>query len=325
MPALKVWPVADGAWQVRLPLPWELASVNVFLFRRGNGFVLLDSGIRSDDSLLALEAALLHLGADWTSITEILISHLHPDHMGAAAEIRRRSGAPVRMPALEAELVRPLGPHQRFFGEAAVFLRRNGMPVEDVETMRRSASAGRRSYERLLVDGPLEEGERIGFEGGTLNAVAAPGHSPALLCFYCPQQKVLFSTDAILPRITPNIGVQWFYEGDPLGDYLGSLEKLEKLDAGTVVPSHGRPFQGHREWIESTRSHHARRCDTIAGTLADDPLDAYRIAGAVWGEHRSLQDRRFAMSESLSHLEYMALGQRVEKIQIDGVAHWKRQ
>ena len=143
--------------------------------------------------------------------------------------------------------------------------------------------------------------------------------------FYCPQQKVLFSTDAILPRIPPNIGVHRFYEGDPLGDYLRSLGKLEKLDAGTVVPSHGRPVQGHREWIETTRGHHAWRCDTIAGTLAGDPLDAYRIAGAVWGEDRSLQERRFAISESVSHLEYMALGQRVEKIQIDGVAHWKRQ
>ena len=324
MPAPKVWPVAESAWQIRLPLPWELTSVNVFLFRRQDGYVLLDSGIRSDDSLLSLEAALLSLGVSWTAITEILVSHLHPDHIGAAAEIRRRSSAPVRMPALEAEFVKPLGPNRQFFAETATFLHQNGVPGDHVETMRRRAAAGKSAFERLVVDGSIDEDERIEFDGGTLEAISAPGHSPALLCFYWPEQRFLFSTDAILPRVTPNIGVHWFYQGDPLGDYMRSLDKLEKLETDTVVPSHGRPFEGHRGWIDNTRQHHVNRCDTIIDALGDDPLDAYRIAGAVWGEHRSLLDRRFAMSESLSHLEYMALEHRVEKIHIDGIAHWKR-
>ena len=319
-----MWPVADSAWQIRLPLPWELTSVNVFLFRRREGFLLLDSGIRSGDSLLALESALGSLGADWSAITEIVISHLHPDHVGAAAEIRRRAGAPVRMPTLESELVKPLGPNRKYFGEAAEFLKQNGVPDEHVDSMRRQASAGKGAFERLLVDGHVDEGDRIDFDGGSVEAISAPGHSPALLCFYCPEQRVLFSTDAILPRVTPNIGVQWFYQGDPLGDYMRSLDKLEKLEATRIVPSHGRPFEGHREWIDSTRRHHVRRCDTIFDAMGESPVDAYRIAGAVWGEDRSLFDRRAAMSESLSHLRYMALGHRVEQIDIDGIAHWKR-
>lgn len=297
--------------------------MNVFLFRRGGRYALLDCGLRSEDSLLALEAALRHLGAGWDSITEILVSHLHPDHVGAAAEIRRRSGAPVRMPPLESRLVRPLGPNQPFFGETTAFLRQNGVPSAHIEAMRRSASAGRSSFERLIVDGPLDEGERIGFDGGTLVAITASGHSPALLCFYCPEQSVLFSTDAILPRVTPNIGVHWFYDEDPLGDYMQSLAKLERLEAQTIVPSHGRPFEGHREWIDSARTHHARRCETILATLGDHPLDAYCIAGTVWGEDRSLVERRFAMSESLSHLKYMALSHRVETVRIKGIAHWR--
>ncbi len=324
MPAPKVWPVADGAWQVRLPLPWDLVSVNAFLFRRGRGLVLLDTGIRSDESLDSLEAALRSLGASWRDITEILVSHLHPDHVGAAAEIRRRSGAPVRMPALEAELVKPLGPMRQYFGETAAFLGYHGMPVERVETMRRQSEAGKGAFERLVVDGVITPGERVAFEGGSLEAVAAPGHSPALVCFHWPDRRVLFSTDAILPRVTPHIGVHWFYQGDPLGDYLQSLERLERLDIDRVVPSHGRPFEGHREWIRNTRSHHRRRCQTILDAIDSAPRNAYEIAGTVWGEDRSLLDRRFAMSESLSHLEYMALGRSVEKVEIDGIARWQR-
>ena len=323
-PTPKVWPVADGAWQIRLPLPWELVSVNAFLFRQSDGFVLLDTGIRSDESLQLLEAAMETAGCGWDSIREILISHLHPDHIGAAAEIRRRTGAPVRMPEGEASYVRPLGPHRKFFAETTEFLQRHGMPGEQVDALRESAKAGSMVSERLDVDGFIEVGQRIRFEGGTLEAIPAPGHSPALLCFHCQEQRVLFSTDAILPKITPNIGVHWFYDDDPLGDYFGTLERLRAVDADLVVPSHGRPFRGHREWVDRTKEHHVRRCDVISGVINGQPLDAYQIAGSVWGEERSLMDRRFAMSESLSHLAYMALQGRVSRIQDGGITRWSR-
>ena len=324
LPAPKVWPVAEGAWQIRLPLPWALVSVNVFLFQCRDGYLLLDTGIRSEDSLRALEAALRSLGVQWSSIKEILVSHLHPDHVGAAAEIRRRTGAPVRMPFAEADLVRPLGPQRQYFGEAAAFLLAHGVPEEHVHSMRQQAAAGAHTFERIDVDDGIASGERIAFAGGSLEAVPAPGHSPAQLCFYCAQQRVLFSTDAILPKVTPNIGVHWFYQDNPLGDYLLTLEALHGLGIDTVVPSHGKPFQGHRIWIENTRRHHHRRCTSILDVLGEEPIHAYDVAGAIWGEDRSLLDRRFAMAESLSHLHFMALDGRVEKTTVDGIAHWAR-
>ncbi len=323
-PAPKVWPVADGAWQIRLPLPWALTSVNVFLFHTDGGDLLLDTGIRSAESLLSLESALQSVGSGWNCITGILVSHLHPDHIGAAAELRRRTGAPVRMPDIEAELVKPLGPDRKFFAEAAAFLRQHGMPAPQVDALREQAAAGSDLAERLVVDGTIEEGEQIRFLGGTLEAIAAPGHSPGQLCFFWPEQRVLFSTDAILPRVTPNIGVHWFYRDNPLGEYLVTLDKLRGLDAGKVVPSHGRPFKGHREWIDNTKLHHGRRCDSIVDVLGDKPMDAFEIAGAVWGEDRSLFDRRFAMAESLSHLTYMELKRRVAEVEVGGVTCWTK-
>ena len=324
LPPPKIWPAATGAWQIRLPLPWELVSVNVFVFKRGAGYLLLDTGIRTDESLQSLEASLASIGASWGEIREILVSHLHPDHIGAAAELRRRCAAPVRMPLGEADLVRPLGPNRKYFAEAAAFLLDHGVPASQVDKMRESAAAGAHTYERLDVDGGIEAGERIEFDGGTLVAVPAPGHSPAQLCFYCPEQKILFSTDAILPTVTPNIGVQWFYQGDPLGDYFQTLDVLHRLDVAQVVPSHGRPFQGHREWIETVRQHHWNRCDSIAESLDGEPRHAYAIAGQIWGENRSPLDRRFAMAESLSHLHYMALEGRVNRVLINGVTRWTR-
>lgn len=299
-----------------------MTSVNVFLFRTRDGYVLLDAGVRTEQSLLSLEAALRSLGLRWNSISAVLISHMHPDHIGAAAEIRRRTGAPVRLHAAEAEYVRPLGPERRFFADTACHLGANGVPPADIESLRRSAAAASQTFERLVVDSTIASDESIDFVGGTLQAVFAPGHSPGLLCFYCPEQRVLFSTDAILPRVTPNIGVHWFYQGDPLGDYLQSLQTLERLDARLVVPSHGRPFEGHRAWIANTRLHHQRRCASILEVVRGEPRHGYAVAGLIWGQERSLMDRRFAMAESLAHLEHLALQNLVSKIEVGGVAHW---
>ena len=123
-----MWQVAESAWQVRLPLPSVQAGVNVFVVRDRNGYELVDTAIWSGDCLMGLQTSLESLGVSWPSIREILFSHFHPDHLGAAAEIRRRSGTPVRMPCREAELVRPPGPKRKFLGEATEFLVEHGMP-----------------------------------------------------------------------------------------------------------------------------------------------------------------------------------------------------
>ncbi len=325
LPPPKVWPAGDSAWQIRLPLPWTLTSVNAFLFSAESGFLLLDTGLKTPESLAALESSLASLGVAWGDIAEVLVSHLHPDHVGAAAEIRRRSGARVRMPSTEAGLVRPLGPGEEFFAKSASFLRGHGMPVDRVRELRRRAAAFRGSYERLVVDAAVSPGDQMEFRGGTLEAVAAPGHSPGLLCFYCPEQRILFSTDAVLPMVTPNIGMQWFYQSDPLGDYLDTLSRLERLDVDLVAPSHGRPFEEPlRKWVAGTRRHHIRRCETILASLSDGPLTGYEVAGAVWGGELSLPDRRFAMSEGLSHLEFMARDGRVDKRRSGGTTRWAR-
>ncbi len=323
-PSPKIWPAGEGAWQIRLPLPWALTSVNVFVFRRGDDDILLDTGIRTDASLGSLEAALATIDSGWHRIGEVLVSHLHPDHMGGAAEIRRRTGAPVRMPAREAELVKPQGRNRKFFAEAAEFLEQHGMPSHQVATVREQTAKDRGTYERLEVDGILAPGEQVPFDGGTLEAISAPGHSPALLCFYCPEQKILFSTDAILPHVTPNIGLHWFYQDDPLEDYFATLDNLATIEAEEIVPSHGRPFVGHREWIATTRAHHFTRCDSILEVLDGQRLNAFQIAGRIWGEDRSLLDRRFGMAEALAHLQYMGKQSHVMRTETDKIVHWSR-
>ena len=131
-----------------------------------------------------------------------------------------------------------------------------------------------------------------------------------MLTFYNADARILISTDALLERITPHIGVHPFYGGDPLSEYLESLGRLGRLEVERILPSHGDPFGGHAECIEAVQRHHARRLDKIHGVVDGNELHAYAI------------DRRFAMAEALSHLEHLRRSGRVERSQPDGVAYW---
>jgi len=315
--------ISDGAWRIRLPLPWNLRSVNAFLFRLADGWLLLDCGLNTDATFEAFEAAFEEIGAQWGDVRRIVASHMHPDHFGGAARARRLSSAPVALPPIEAKLVAPPLESVEFFSRPASHLLRHGAPEADVEQIRQAASEVAAAMDRFVPDEAIDNGDVIEFDGGRLEAVHTPGHTPGLLCFYDPDNKVLYSTDMILQRITPHVGVHWFYEDNPLGDYLTSLSKLESLDCELVVPSHGPPFTGLQRRIAETRSHQRRRAEKILAAVAEGEASAYEIAGRVWGTDAPPQDRRFAAAEALAHLEYMARTFRVARRDSGGVIVWR--
>ena len=313
-----------GAWLIRLPLPWKrLPDVNAYLFRQSDGWLLVDCGLNTDETFAAFDEAFAQIGLGWTAIGRILVSHMHPDHVGGAARARKLSGAPVWMHPAEARWVRPRDPEEQFFEGTAKYLLEHGVPAEAVEQMREDARGMADSMDRFHPDEKLEEGMAFDYEGGRLEALSAPGHSLALLCFLDRANRTLYSTDAILENITPNIGVHPFSAENPLGEYFDSLAKLERLDVDRIVPSHGAPFSGHREWIASTRRHHRERCDKLAGMIADRPRHGFDIAREHWGPKRPAAQLRFAMAEALSHLEFLARTGRAAKSQVDGVLHWQ--
>jgi glyoxylase-like metal-dependent hydrolase (beta-lactamase superfamily II) len=320
----RVEQIGRGAWLVRLPLPWKrLPSVNAFLFRQTDGWLLLDSGLNTDATFTAFDEAFARIGLGWTAIRRIVVSHMHPDHVGGAARARRLSGAPVWMQPDEARWIAPRDPAEAFFEATERHLLSHGVPSDAVEQMKAEARQTAESMDRFHPDQRLDEGDAFEYDGGRLEAVRAPGHSLALLCFLDPANRTLYSTDAILEKITPNIGVHPFSSANPLGEYFDTLAKLEGLDVDRVVPSHGSPFSGHREWIAGTRRHHRERCDRLAELVKGNPMHGYDVARAHWGAERPAAQLRFAMAEALAHLEFLARTGRVAKAQVDGVVRWQ--
>lgn len=311
-----------GIHRIELPLPFELESVNVHLVKLADGYLLIDCGMDTPAAMAALEQGLSRLGIAWQAIRKILLTHMHPDHMGLATKILERSGAELLMHEAEARhlsLVNRSGRRLPWLREAFA---NAGVPEEVQASIDSHFAAIRGNFHDLTPDHLLHGAERIDTALGAFEVLWTPGHSPGHVCLYHAEKKLLFSGDLILERITPNVA--WFPERDTLAEFLASLERLSDYSVDLILPSHDQPFRGHREWIAQTRQHHHERCDEINGVLAYSPNTAYALVGKLWTRKLSPINHHFAIFEVLAHLEYMQRQGLVRGRRKNGAVVWAR-
>lgn len=299
---LRILDVAPGLTQIKLPLPFELREVNVYLLRgRGDGYVLIDTGYHAADCFETLEASLRELRVAWTDIRHIVLTHMHPDHMGNAHRILELTGgARLSMHVDEAAHLKSIADAGRppWFD---AMLSAAGAPL-DLRDEVLAAFANIRDHTRALHPDELyRDGEML---DGRFEVVHTPGHSPGHICLFDRPAGFFLSGDHMLPGITPNIG--WLPGEDTLADYLGSLRKVEPFEVRTVMPAHGRGFEDHRSWLRETTLHHEERCAEIRGIIGENPAcSAHDIVSRIWTRKLSPFHYQFAVSEILAHLVYM--------------------
>ena len=302
--------IPGDLYQITLPLPFELEQVNVHLTRlESGGWMLHDSGFGDTRSFDLLDASLRELSIDWSQIKFLLLTHLHPDHVGLAERIAALSSPKVIMHAEEARHLNDIieAGKPRWFEPLHVL---GGTPPEQIAAIDQEFAVMRGRLKPVDPDIPLKGSEVLPSVLGPLEVIWTPGHSPGHVCLYAPDRKLLFSGDTILQDITPNIA--WLPEHDTLGEYLQSLQRLALYEVGQVLPSHGMPFTGHREWIAETTAHHEERCQQILKG-ADDHRTAHELIGFVWSRKFSHFHYHFAIGEVLAHLVYLEGKGRVER------------
>jgi glyoxylase-like metal-dependent hydrolase (beta-lactamase superfamily II) len=133
---------------------------------------------------------------------------------------------------------------------------------------------------------------------------------------------VFIAGDHILPSITPNIGLYPNSRPDPLGDYYTSLQRVRNLPARIVAPGHGLPSANLAQRADALRDHHIERSGVIRRLVEREPagLTANAVAGALFGERlRTVDDRRFALAETLAHLEHLRAHGLVRQERRDGL------
>jgi glyoxylase-like metal-dependent hydrolase (beta-lactamase superfamily II) len=314
--------VAPGIYMLELPLPFSLGIVNVYLVRLEAGWLLIDTGMQTDACFDALERALEGLGVGWRDIRRILLTHIHPDHIGLATKLIALTGAPLDLHKADHELLVHVTDTDLHRDWQREILTTAGVSPEMRELVHSAMFDIQQSFERITPDRLLSGGETIAAADGVLEVIWTPGHSPGHVCLYDRERRLLISGDHILQHISPNIG--WQPEHDALGEFLSSLDRIAALDVDLILPAHGAPFSGHREWVLKTQEHHAERCTRIAELLDGGATTAHQIAERLWNRHLSPFHFRFAIFEVLAHLEYLERRGVLRADRSGPVYHWAR-
>lgn len=302
--------VAPGINWLRLALPFRLNHVNVYVLDDGPGVVLLDTGIGNAETQAVWED-LLGGVLRGRPITRIVATHAHPDHVGMAGWLCERTAAPLLMS--QTEYLTCLNIH---LDPAALdsepyrsFYLGHGLDADTTAGMLR---LGHR-YLRMVTGLPrvfhrVIEGEVLQIGGRDWAVLSAGGHSPEQLMLHCAADGLFFAADQVLARISPNISVQAHDpEGDPLGIFLRSLDRLKQVvPAGTLVlPGHNLPFVGLHTRADELAAHHAARCQAIVAACRV-PHSVAELLPVVFG--RMIEDPHqmaFAFSEALAHVNYL--------------------
>jgi glyoxylase-like metal-dependent hydrolase (beta-lactamase superfamily II) len=146
-------------------------------------------------------------------------------------------------------------------------------------------------------------------------AIWTPGHSDYHLCLL-REDGLFIAGDHILPRITPNIGLYVLARPNPLRDYFDALTRVRDLPARLTLPGHGHPFTALAERADELCVHHEERSQMVLDLLVERPGGAHAsdLADALFeGRLRNADDRRFALAETLAHLEYLRYEGRVDR------------
>jgi len=283
--------------------------VNAYLLEADDGWTLVDTGLGFPDATETWREAL----ASMRHVSRIVVTHFHPDHLGAAADVHALTGAPVLQSARDAELTRLVWGDATWPERLAEWFERHGMPRAAART---TVDEGR-LYGRFIRYAPNPEA--LGDEVAGWRVVPTPGHADGHVCLL--RDGVLIAGDHLLADISPAVGLYPHGDADPLGAYLASLERVEALAPRLVLPGHGDPFEdGAARARELVAHHRTRLADTRAALSAEGGRSAHDVALDLFGE-RLVDDssRRFAVAETLAHLERLVVEDSAARGFSDGV------
>jgi glyoxylase-like metal-dependent hydrolase (beta-lactamase superfamily II) len=302
----RIHQVVPRVHEVFLPLPMRPSIVNVWLIDGGSEWALIDTGMRTDDSLAAFREAISMLGIEPTAVRKIICTHHHPDHFGASGPLRDLCRADVFLHPVEAERTLTFMPRPRS-PTAVSFFRRHGIPIERFLGVPSPGEFWAGRYLPATPDHQLSDGAAISVGDQTLRVVWTPGHTPGHCCFHLPQSRALIVGDHLLPKISPHVGV--FPDGptNPLGDYLASLDKVARLDVDLVLPAHGGVYRDHGHRVEQLKHHHEYRMLAAVDAARASARTAYDIAKDIFDftEDAPAQVQFPATFETLAHLELL--------------------
>jgi glyoxylase-like metal-dependent hydrolase (beta-lactamase superfamily II) len=301
--------VAPGIRWLRMPLPFALDHINLWLLEDDGGWTIVDTGFGRGDETRNLWLKVFEATLGGRPVRRVIVTHFHPDHMGLAGWLCERFGVELWMAQAEwltAQLVR-----QGWAGgdveKRVEHYRHNGFEDEKLHAFRargnpyaQNVSPVPVTYRRIM------EGDAIEINGHPWQVIVGQGHAPEHVCLYSRELDVLISGDQVLPKITTNVSV-WpdQPDGNPLKLYLDSLAYFRPLpDSALVLPSHGLPFHGLHLRLHHLAHHHDERLERTVEACAE-PRTGAEIIPVLFRRQLDIHQLSFAMGEALAHLHYL--------------------
>ncbi len=308
--------IKTGIYWLRLPIPFELNHINVWLLEDGDGYTLIDTGISAKKTCAAWEQLFSDVIKE-KSIKRIIVTHFHPDHFGLTGWLSERTQAQYLTSKETVERVSFLldSKNKDNIETRMEFYQHH--EVSDIDFFEDFLKGS--LYAAVVSGSPdthteIKEGEIITIGENDWRAIMTYGHAPGHINLYSESLNMLISGDQILPTITSNVSVHADKpEENPLDDYLKSFKKFESLPADTMVlPSHGKIFEGIHLRIEEIIEHHHETLEKVFG-ICEKAHSTAELVPKLFRRKLEGINTVLAFGEALSHLNYLCGQQRLQR------------
>jgi glyoxylase-like metal-dependent hydrolase (beta-lactamase superfamily II) len=310
--------VLPGLWRLRLPLPWPgVPHCNAWAIAAGSGIVLVDTGMHEPGSMAQLERALDQVNLRVEHVRLLAVTHAHSDHWGQAAPICERAGCELWMHPNHENLNRMMSDPDALFARRLEIARQSGVPEQPLRRYAAERSAQRDSLGTGIAaviepDRELVQGVTVETDLGPWIAHETPGHAPSHVCLFQPERRLLISGDHLLGRIS--LYFDYGHTPDPVGEFLHSLEVVQRLGARLCLAGHGRTFTDVHAHISANRELVGKRLRAVLDGLSQGPLTAFELVPRVYDDSLSRQNAHWLLSKILSYLTHLQVRGEVRRI-----------
>ncbi len=320
-----------GVHRLPVPVPFKNAGgpVNVHLIDNPDGsLTLFDAGLGTEEGQTAIREGFRRLGRRFDEVRDVIVSHGHIDHYGAAWMFVE-AGARVWIHPLDENKVMRHGRWMdRDAEQYSAYLRKLGLSDAQLASMRAMAGSTGRYAKPVPAVSHLADRKTFPFRAFTAEVLHMPGHTPGLVCLYDREHQLLFADDHLLARVSPNPLIELGPNGETdkfraLSSYLESARKVRALDVDWVMPGHGPPFQGHREVIDTLVGFYGRRQQKLLDALNGGPKTAAALLTALFARDRP-GEMYLMLSEVVGNLEVLEDTGQVVRSDIGGVYLYRR-
>jgi glyoxylase-like metal-dependent hydrolase (beta-lactamase superfamily II) len=298
--------ILKNLYRIEIPLPGSpLNAVNSYLIKAPRRNLIIDTGMNRKECLKVMQIELRKLGVDLRR-TDFFITHIHADHLGLISSLTTNTST-IYFNQPDAELIRSNSHWIDLINSA----RLNGFPENELGAILRNHPGYKYGPRGNIIFTILKQDDIIQIGDYGFKCIETPGHTKGHMCLYEPNQKIFVAGDHIINDITPNIRL-WSEEGNPLKEYLASLDKVYDLDIKLILPGHRGIFKNYKERIQELRNHHQQRAKEVLYILERGWQNAFQVASQMkwdvsyphWDLFPPVQ-KWFATGETIAHLKYL--------------------